>query len=155
MKGGNYNRALERTMDLCSRSEHCRKDILDKLNNWKITSEKENKTIIKSLTDDKFIDEKRYARSYAQDKFRFNKWGRIKIRAMLKNRGISNNDIDSALEMIDNDSYLKMIDEEMVNKRRSIKAKNIFDLKGKLFRFGGSRGYENEYIYDFINKLDT
>lgn len=155
MKGENYSRALERAMNLCSRSEHCMKDVLDKLNSWKLTSEKDNKSIIKSLTDDKFIDEKRYARSYTQDKFRFNKWGRIKIRAMLKRRGISNDDIDSALEMIDNDAYVQMIEEEMSSKKKSIKAKNIFDLKAKLFRFAGSRGYEKEYIYDFINKLDT
>ena len=155
MKSENYKRALERAMNLCSRSEHCKKDILDKLNSWKLTSEKENKDIIKSLTNEKFIDEKRYSRSYAQDKFRFNKWGRIKIRAMLKSRGISDNDIDSALEMIDKESYAKMIEVEMGNKKRSIKAKNIFDLKGKLFRFAGSRGYENEFIYDFISKLDT
>jgi len=155
MKGENYIRAIDRAMNLCSRSEHCKKDILDKLNSWKLTSEKENKAIIKSLTDDKFINEKRYARSYAQDKFRFNKWGRIKIRAMLKSRGISNDDIDSALEMIDNYAYSQMIEEEMSNKRRSIKAKNIFDLKAKLFRFAGSRGYEKEFIYNFINKLDS
>jgi len=155
MKGENYIRAIDRAMNLCSRSEHCNKDILDKLNSWKLTSEKENKAIIKSLTDDKFINEKRYARSYAQDKFRFNKWGRIKIRAMLKSRGISNDDIDSALEMIDNYAYSQMIEEEMSNKRRSIKAKNIFDLKAKLFRFAGSRGYEKEFIYNFINKLDS
>ncbi len=155
MNGDNYNKALERAMALCSRSEHCIKDIRDKLNSWKLNSEGENEAIIQELADNKFIDEKRYARSYTQDKYRFNKWGKIKIKAMLKSRGINEKDIEYGLEMIDHDSYLKMIEEELNNKKRSIKAKNLFDLMGKLYRFAESRGYEKQYVYDFINKLDS
>jgi regulatory protein len=155
MNGDNYSKALERAMNLCSRSEHCIKDMKAKLNSWNLTSERENEAIIQKLLDNKFIEEKRYARSYTRDKFRFNKWGKIKIRIMLKSRGINDNDIEDGLGMVDYDSYVKMIEEEMNNKRRSIKAKNLFDLKGKLYRFAESRGYEKEIFYDFINKLDS
>ncbi|MBN1388835.1 MAG: RecX family transcriptional regulator [Bacteroidales bacterium] len=152
MNGDNYRKALERAMNLCSRSEQCIKDIQGKLNSWRLTSETENYSIIQRLLDNKFIDEKRYARSYVQDKLRFNKWGRVKIRVMLKSRGINEDDIEYGLGMIDHDSYIKMIEEEMDSKKRSIKAKNLFDLKGKLYRFAESRGYEREIFYDIINK---
>ena len=100
MNVDNYSKALKRAMNLCSKSEHCKKDMQYKLNSWKLTSERENEAIIQNLLANKFIDEKRYARSYTQDKFRFNKWGKIKIRVMLKSRGINENDIEYGLGII-------------------------------------------------------
>ena len=155
MSNENYEIALEKSMALCSRGEKCIRDIEEKLKTWKLTGDNENKTIIDELVQNSFIDEKRYASSYTRDKYRFNKWGRIKITKMLKARGIRQKDIDYSMEMIDHDSYTRMIREEMNNKRKSIKAKNLIDLKGKLFRFAASRGYETEYIYDYINRLGT
>lgn len=150
-----YKLALEKAMALCSRSEKCKRDIEEKLKNWQLTGEKENRKIIGELVRNSFIDEKRYASSYTRDKYRFNKWGRIKIKSMLRSRGISGADIDYALGMIDHDAYLNMIYGEMDNKRKSVKAKNMIDLKGKLLRFGLARGYESEYIYDYIDRLGS
>ncbi|HCC70917.1 MAG TPA: RecX family transcriptional regulator [Bacteroidales bacterium] len=155
MKDDNYSLALGKAMALCSRGEKCIKDIQDKLAAWKLTNEKENQTIIRELVNNSFIDERRYASSYTLDKCRFNKWGRVKIRAMLKIRGIKEKDIEHGLEMIDHDSYVRMIKKEMDIKRKSVKATNLFDLKGKLFRFGASRGYEKEYVYDYTNSLQS
>ncbi len=155
MNTGNYRMALERAMALCSKSEKCINDIRAKLHEWKLTKDDENNAIIKELLENRFIDEKRYAVSFTRDKIRFNKWGKIKIRAMLKSRGISEEDIQHGLGMIDPDSYLQMIEEEIEGKKKSTRAKNYFDMKGKLVRFASSRGYEQEYIYEIINKLKS
>lgn len=155
MNNENYLTALNRAMALCSKSEKCISDIENKLRSWKLTSDAENKTIIATLKEQKFIDEKRYARSYTMDKYRFNKWGKVKIRAMLRARGLSEEDIVYGTDTIDDDSYLQMIEEEMRNKKRSVRAAGTFELKGKLFRFASSRGYEKEYVYDLIDRLTS
>lgn len=155
MRSENYANALNRAMALCSKSEKCVHDIENKLRAWKLTSDEEDKAIIATLREEKFIDEKRYSRSYTMDKYRFNKWGKVKIRAMLRARGLSEEDIVYGTEAIDDDSYTEMIEEEMRNKLRSVKASNIFELKGKLFRFASSRGYEKEYVYDLIDRLTS
>ncbi|MDZ7738142.1 MAG: regulatory protein RecX [Bacteroidales bacterium] len=155
MNSENYNTALNRAMALCSKSEKCISDIENKLRSWKLSSDEENKAIIRTLKEEKFIDEKRYARSYTMDKYRFNKWGKIKIRAMLRARGLNEEDIAYGTEAIDDDSYLQMIEEEMRNKKRSVKAAGIFELKGKLFRFASSRGYEKEHVYGLIDRLTS
>ncbi|HEN20670.1 MAG TPA: RecX family transcriptional regulator [Desulfobacteraceae bacterium] len=154
MSDDNYKKALNRAMALCSKSEKCIRDVTSKLTTWGLSSAHQNETIIQELLKEGFIDEKRYAGSYALDKYRLNKWGRIKIRAMLRSRGLNEKDIEYGLDMIDQDDYLKMIKEEMSNKKKSIRAGNLFDLKARLYRFAGSRGYEKEYIHDFISKLD-
>ncbi|MEE4213991.1 MAG: regulatory protein RecX [Bacteroidales bacterium] len=155
MNSENYRMALERAMALCSRSEKCRHDIMAKLKAWKLTGDDENASIIKELTAGKFIDEKRYAAAFTRDKIRFNKWGRIKIRAMLKSRGIGDPDIEHGLGAIDHDQYLQMIEEGIKDKLRTVKAGNTYELKGKLSRFASSRGYEHEYVFDIINRLTS
>ncbi len=155
MNSENYNTALNRAMALCSKSEKCISDIENKLRSWKLSSDEENTAIIATLKEENFIDEKRYARSYTMDKYRFNKWGKVKIRAMLRARGLSEEDILYGTDTIDDDEYLQMIEEEMLNKLSSVKASNIFELKGKLFRFASSRGYEKEYVYDLIDRLTS
>lgn len=155
MNSENYNAALNRAMALCSKSEKCISDIENKLRSWKLTSDEENTAIISTLKEENFIDEKRYARSYCMDKFRFNKWGKVKIRAMLRARGLSEEDILYGTNAIDDDSYLQMIEEELRNRLRSVKAANAFEMKGKLFRFASSRGYEKEYVYELIERLTS
>lgn len=155
MNTDNYRKALERAMSICSKSEKCINDIRAKLNEWKLTEDDENNAIIKELVENRFIDEKRYAAAFTRDKVRFNKWGKIKIKAMLKSRGINEGDIQHGLGMIDQDLYLQMIEEEIKEKNKSTRAKNHFERKGKLIRFASSRGYEQEYIFEIINKLKS
>lgn len=155
MKSENYASALNRAMALCSKSEKCISDIENKLRSWKLTSDEENKAIISTLKEENFIDEKRYARSYSMDKYRFNKWGKVKIRAMLRARRLSEEDISYGTDGIDDDSYLQMIEEELGNRKKSVKAASAFEMKGKLFRFASSRGYEKEYVYDLIDRLGS
>lgn len=155
MNSENYNAALNRAMALCSKSEKCISDIENKLRSWKLSSDDENKAIISTLKKENFIDEKRYARSYTMDKYRFNKWGKVKIRAMLRSRGLSEDDIMYGTDTIDDDSYLQMIEEELSNRKKSLKAASAFEMKGKLFRFASSRGYEKEYVYDLVERLSS
>jgi hypothetical protein len=42
----------------------------------------------------------------------------------------------------------------MAAHRKTVKAKNQFDLKGKLMRFGQSRGYESSLLYEIINESE-
>jgi regulatory protein len=81
---GTYNRdaALAAMQDLCSKSEKCRKDILDKLIPMNF-EESDCEWILNRLTEENFIDEKRYASFFVRDKFKFNHWGKIKIRHAL------------------------------------------------------------------------
>ena len=37
--------------------------------------------------------------------------------------------------------------------RKTVKAKNQYDLKGKLMRFGLSRGFESNLLYDILNEF--
>ena len=143
--------ALEKARLLCSQKEQCAYDIHKKLERWGVSSETAGK-IISRLENEKFIDHSRYCAFVADDKLRLNKWGKKKIEYALRQKNISPVQIESALKNIDRTEYLAILRNELRKKRKGLKAKNQFDLKGKLFRFAQSKGFETELIYSMIEE---
>ena len=78
----NKEKALSLAAAICSKKEHCSWEIQEKLVKWEIP-EKEIDRIMTFLHQHRFIDDARYAQAYAEDKFRFNHWGKQKIALML------------------------------------------------------------------------
>ena len=88
--------------------------------------------------------------AFVRDKFNYNKWGKVKISAHLKAKNIPSETIKSALDSIDNESYIKFIKENIASHRKSVRAKNQYDLKAKLLRYGLSKGFESNILYDIL-----
>ncbi len=144
--------ALSVLTKLCSREEKCTRDISEKLDNWKISSA-DAKEIIDYLIKENYIDESRYAKHFASDKFRFNKWGKYKISFALKQKHIPEFTIKSAFEAIPDEEYRAVLFEELSKKLRSFPKTSEYELKGKLYRFAAGRGYENDIVLDILNEL--
>ena len=148
----NKKEALSKIRSICSRQEQCRQDIIFKLSKWDI-SEPDSEQILETLEHEGFIDNSRYAFSFANDKFKFNRWGKIKIRWMLRQKEISEEIIEKALSLIDEDEYISILTSELRKKMKSLKSQDEYDQKGKLIQFATQRGFEHEIIYKAINKL--
>ena len=144
---------LSRAMALCSRSEKAASDIRRSMIGWGYESETGRDEIIEYLVQNDFINEGRYALAYCRDKHRFNRWGKVKIRAMLRGKDISDKDITDALSSIPDDIYYGNLLNDLAIKRKSIKGSNLYDLKARLMRFAQSRGYETELIYKAIDEV--
>ena len=125
----------------CSASEHCRADVLLKLQQWG-APEDAWELILKHLEEEKYIDDQRYATFFVRDKYRFNQWGRIKIAQSLRMKHIPSACIDEAMEEIDEQEYLNILTSLLKKKVRSIKASNDYERNGKLVRFAAGHGYE-------------
>jgi regulatory protein len=146
-----YNTALKRAMSLCAGREVCLSDIKQKLNAWGVEDEDKQK-IINRLINDKFIDERRYALAFVKDKFRYNKWGKIKLSAALRMKNIADETIREALDSIDEEIYRAALKSIITNRRKTLKSRSLYDLKGKLLRYGLSKGFESHLIYDLLNE---
>jgi regulatory protein len=146
-----FKTALNKAMAECSRRELCCDEIRNKLVQWGIENNDAEK-IIGVLLSEKFIDESRYAFAFVRDKFRYNKWGKVKIAAHLRAKKLSPDIIKSALESIEDEQYNRFLRELIDVHRRSVKAKNQYDLKAKLLRYGLSKGFESSLLYDILNE---
>ena len=143
--------ALNKAMAICATHEHCSEDIRIKLDSWGLRGA-DIEEVISRLTKENFINDKRYAESYVSDKYRHNKWGKLKIAALLRAKRMSPDLIKSALDTLNEDEYRQNIREILTSHRKVIKAKNQYEMKGKLLRFGLSKGFESHLIYDILNE---
>lgn len=144
--------ALNKCMKLCSTKEYAPSDIFKKLVDWGITEPAAEK-IIAQLKKEKFLDEFRFARYFANDKFRFNKWGKAKIKLILRNKDISDDAINEALSQINMDEYNEIIFNELKKKRKTLKDTDPYMIRGKLFQFAAGRGIEADVIHKLIDKI--
>jgi len=147
-----FKAALSKAMQICSRREMCISDIETKLELWGVTNTDASK-IINTLLKENFINEERYAKAFVSDKFNYNKWGKIKIASHLKAKRISAATISLALEEIDNSQYISAIEAILKSHKKTIKAKNDYELKAKLLRFGLSRGFESYLLYELLGDI--
>lgn len=145
-----YKIALTKAMSQCSRRELCIHDIREKIESWGVGAD-DNEKIISLLINEKFIDEERYAFAFAKDKFNYNKWGKVKIAVHMRAKNIPGEIITKALDSIDNELYIKILRNLISGHRRFVKAKNQYDLKAKLLRYGLSKGFESSILYDILN----
>lgn len=148
-----YRIALNKAMALCSHREYCFDDIWNKLISWGVGNSDAEK-IIDVLIRENFINELRYATAFVKDKFRYNKWGKMKISSHLKMKKIPSGIIMTALDSIDYDDYMKSLIDLITIHRRTVKAKNQYELKAKLLRYGLSKGFESSLLYDILNELE-
>jgi len=145
--------ALSRAMSLCASNEHCSADIRARLESWGLKGEDAGR-VIDLLVKENFINDKRYADAFVSDKFRHNKWGRVKIAALLRAKRLPPELIASALETLEEDQYRQTLREILASHRRVTRAKSPFEMKGKLLRFGLSRGFESHILYDILNETE-
>lgn len=146
---------LHKAASYCSISEHCNSEVEEKLDAWGI-HENDKQAIIDYLTSNNFINEERYCSYFVKDKFRFNKWGKIKISYALKQKGLSNDLINTALSTIDNAEYEEMLASILKSKLVGLKYDDEYEKQGKLFRFAQSRGFESnaiDRVYRTLNNL--
>lgn len=145
-------KCLHKAMRLCSTKEMCRSEVLLKLEKWDVLAE-DQEEILAVLEAEKFVSDVRYARSYVHDKFQFNKWGRMKIRAYLKQKEISESTISEALKQIAEDDYQIVLTEILRKKNKQLKEDDSFKRKQKLLSHAQSKGFEAEVSYQVLAKL--
>ena len=127
-------------------------EVIIKLKSWGLIQEAIDLLIIE-LIQFNFLNEERYARSYARGKFRIKKWGKIKIRLALKKREVYFKCIDLAMLEIDDKTYLNTLKELLQKKNDVLKETNSYKRKMKLIRYLVTRGYEYDLIHGALVEL--
>ena len=137
---------------ICSRSEQCSNDIRKKIVAAGI-AESDAEEIISQLKKENFIYDARYISSYIAEKFRINRWGKIKMRYYLKMKGLDEQLITDSLDTIDEEKYRETLLKTMKEKAGTVKKKNKYEKMGQIIRFAQNRGFEPELIHRYLNQV--
>ena len=106
--------------------------------------------IITDLIADNFLNEERFARSFARGKQRMKKWGRYKITMHLKAKQISAYCIKKAMEELDEEDYLETL-RNLLEKR--LKSDFSYHSVGKAAKFVIGKGYESPLVWETIKSM--
>ncbi|WP_322627325.1 RecX family transcriptional regulator [Aedoeadaptatus coxii] len=96
------------------------------------------------LQDYGFLNDREYAELYARDKRNLNGYGPVKIRYLLKQKGVDDELIADALEHFTQDDEIELV-EKIVHKKY-VRNRNLSKEKTKIIRFLLSRGFEYSAI---------
>ncbi len=136
----------------CAYQERCHKEVNQKLHDMNMIQEAIDQ-IVSHLIQHNFLNEERFAQSYARGKFTIKKWGRNRIVSELKFRGITKYNIKTALKEIDSDLYHSTLDALSKKRLGQITETNIQKRRKKLADYLLYRGWESHLVYEKLKEL--
>ena len=138
----------------CARMERSEYDVRRSMMRWQMSSDEMEK-VVAQLVAERFVDNARYAKAFVRDKLRFSGWGRKKIVNALRTRQISPQIIASLDSMFESEDEGEKLSELLEKKARQVKAKNRYDLRDKLIRFGLYRGFDLDELLPIATKISV
>lgn len=145
--------ALQKLAALCSQSEHCTSEMKEKMTRWGIEDDAQQR-VMEYLVANRYVDDRRYARSFVNDKLKYNKWGPRKIEQALWMKHIDDSIRQEALDDVDNAEYICVLRPLLQSKRKTTKAESDYEMNQKLLRFAIGRGFTFEQVKEVIDEVD-
>ena len=145
--------ALQKLAALCSQSEHCTSEMKEKMTRWGIEDDAQQR-VMEYLVANRYVDDRRYARSFVNDKLKYNKWGPRKIEQALWMKHIDDSIRQEALDDVDNAEYICVLRPLLQSKRKTTKAESDYEMNQKLLRFALGRGFTFEQVKEVIDDVD-
>ncbi len=133
----------------CDKAERCHRDVREKLKSWN-TPYREGEELIVWLIEQDLLNEERYAKAFAHDKFVLHRWGELKIKQHLQSKGISQRNIADALLEIQPAQSIENMLLLIKKKEPQLKGLQLYQKKYKLKQYLYSKGYEPTAIEQAI-----
>lgn len=144
---------IKRKMErYCIYQDRCHQEVENKLRDFNLIPIAKEEILLHLMHHD-FLNEERFAKSYARGKFLIKKYGRVRIRMELKKKQISEYNIKSAMAEIDEEDYEATLNELVEKKNGLITDKNTFKRKQKLTNYLLRKGYESNLVYEKVNLI--
>ena len=142
--------AYLRLAALCAQAEHCEYEMQEKMRRWEIADDAQARVMQRLITE-RYVDDERFARAFANDKVKYNKWGRRKVEQAMWLKHIAEDIRQRVLDSIDDEEYIAILCPLLQQKRRSVKAHNDYELRQKLIKFAIGRGFTMDIIKQCIS----
>jgi len=145
--------ALQKLEHFCAYQDRCHDEVVTKLYSLKMSSDEIDIIIVK-LIEDNFLNETRFACSFARGKHRMKNWGKIRIVNELKIRHISTTNINLALKEITADEYEATFNQVSERFWENLTETNSLKRRKKFCDYMLRRGYESNLVYDKMKELE-
>ena len=144
--------ATKKMEHYCVYQERCHQEVVQKLKGFGMIPQVIDH-IVAHLINENYLNEERFAKSFARGKFRIKKWGKNRIVNELRARTISRFIIQSALKEIPEGDYLDSLESLATKRLSEIKETHPQKRKKKLADYLLYRGWESHLVYNQIKEL--
>ena len=144
--------AKKRLESYCAYQDRCHLEVEKKLQEMHMIPEAREVILLHLMKHD-FLNEERFAKSFARGKFSIKHWGRRRLEMELKRRNISKYNIETALKEINEDAYQDKLKFIAVKRYEIINETNAYKKRQKLIDFLLRKGYENYLVYDVVKGI--
>ncbi len=141
--------ARQKIESYCAYQERSQKEVRNKLYDMGLYPA-DVEELISDLIQSNFLNEERFAMAYAGGKFRMKGWGRKKIKAGLKLKGVPDRLLNKALYSIDDDDYFRMLTELLQRKSALLTERESQKRTNKLVQHALARGFELDLIFEAL-----
>jgi regulatory protein len=142
--------AIQKLKHYCAYQERCHQEVRNKL--FEVGAVKrDHDHIISTLIEENYLNEERFAVSYAGGKWRIKRWGRNRIRQELKSRGVTDYCIRKALKEIPEGEYRGTLATLVEKKWEELRKDQPIMRKKKALDFFTRRGFETSIVLELLN----
>ena len=145
--------AIPKIEHFCAYQERCHEEVVQKLRTMKMDSDEIDTIIVKLITDN-FLNEERFACSFARGKHRMKHWGKIRITNELKFKKINQTLITIALKEITPEEYLATFHTLAERNWESSRETNTLKKRKKFCDYLLRKGFESNLVYEKVKELE-
>jgi regulatory protein len=145
--------AIQKAEHFCAYQERCHEEVVAKLHSMKMDSDEIDQIMVHLIAEN-FLNEERFACSFARGKHRIKQWGKIRIVNELKFRKIAQTLINTALKEITPEEYLDTFHALAERHWESIRETNELKKRKKFCDFLLRKGFESTLVYEKVKELE-
>ncbi|MBX9807490.1 MAG: RecX family transcriptional regulator [Flavobacteriaceae bacterium] len=146
--------ALQKIEFFCSYQERCHEEVVAKLRSMKMDSDEIDQIMVRLIASN-FLNEERFASSFARGKHRIKHWGKIRITNELKFKNISQTLINIALKEITPEEYLETFHTLAERHWETIRETDTLKKRKKFCDYILRRGFESNLVYYKVKELEN
>jgi regulatory protein len=144
--------AKQKIYKYCAYQERTHLEVKNKLFEYGLGSN-EVDMLLTQLISDGYLNEERFAKTFAGGKFRIKGWGRMRITNELEAKGLTKNCIQLGLREIDQTEYEKALEKVLKKKSEAVHEDDDYVRRDKIARYAIQRGFEPELVWRWIKEM--
>ena len=143
---------LQKLRFYCRYQQRCQSEIKQKLFELGANT-RDHEELISELIKENCLSDERFAEAFASGRFKMKQWGRKKIQQGLKEKKVSDEIAQRAMEQINKKEYLATLSKLAKGRYASLKHEQYLVRKKKTIDYLIQKGYEVDLIRDALSNL--
>lgn len=146
--------AWQKIKHYCAYQERSHSEVKQKLYGFGLYKSEVEELLSKAIEED-YLNEERFAQLFAGGKFRMKQWGKVKIVYELRQKGVSQYNINKALKLIPDADYSQALHQLAESKWQQLKGEHYLTRQAKAMSYLLQKGYEPALAQQTIKQIKS